>query len=78
VSSESEGMSDRSRLDAAMAGLDPWSRRLMQLWIDGKSHSEMATALGLTEEELLAALPASVQRLQEQISFVSPRPPPCP
>ena len=77
MSSESEGMSDRSRLDAAMAGLDPWSRRLMQLWIDGKSHSEMATALGLTEEELLASLnvpPTPSDRSEVTLIVPSPRP----
>ena len=74
---EAEGMPERSRLEAAMAGLDPWSRRLMQLWIEGKSHPEMATALGITEEELLAALTTSVQRLQERISVASSPPPGC-
>jgi DNA-binding NarL/FixJ family response regulator len=40
----------QGRLGEAMALLDPQSRRLMELWLDGLTRKEIATELQLCEE----------------------------
>ena len=40
----------QGRLGEAMALLDPQSRRLMELWLEGLTRKEIATELQLCEE----------------------------
>ena len=40
----------RGRLGEAMTLLDPQSRRLMELWLEGLTRKEIATELQLCEE----------------------------
>lgn len=66
-------MEKPSRFDEALSKLDPESRRVIDLWIEGLSHSEVAEILGLTERACaIVRLRAieQVRRLMGQESLI--------
>ena len=58
----------RSRLDGAMALLDSRSRHVMELWLEGESHQEIATVIGLPERAIALIRRSSLWRLQDLIA----------
>lgn len=62
----------RSRLDDAMALLDARARQVMELWLEGASHAEVANALGLSEQAVTAIRGSALWRLRDLIARQSP------
>ncbi len=61
-----------SRLDNAMALLDPRSRHIMELWLDGESLAEIAEIIGLPERAVAVIRGSSIWRLRELIALQGP------
>lgn len=59
----------RSRLDDAMALLDPRSRHVMELWLEGESHQEIAKIIGLPEQAIALIRRSSLWRLRDLIAL---------
>ena len=57
-----------SRLDDAMALLDPQSRRVMELWLDGASPDEISHALGLSERAVMVIRGSSLWKVRDLIA----------
>lgn len=62
-------LSTRSRLDDAMALLDSRSRRVMELWLEGVSHQEIAKIIGLPERAIALIRRSSLWRLRDLIAL---------
>lgn len=56
-----------SRLDGAMALLDPQSRRVMKLWLDGASPAEISHALSLSERDVMVIRGSSLWKVRDLI-----------
>ena len=54
----------QGRLGEAMALLDPQSRRLMELWLEGLTRKEIATELQLCEETVSTIIDMVFKQLQ--------------
>jgi DNA-directed RNA polymerase specialized sigma24 family protein len=59
----------RSRLDDAMALLDSRSRHVMELWLEGESHEEIAKVIGLPERAIALIQRSSLWRLRDLIAL---------
>lgn len=59
----------RSRLDDAMALLDSRSRHVMELWLEGESHQEIAKIIGLPERAIALIRRSSLWRLRDLIAL---------
>jgi DNA-directed RNA polymerase specialized sigma24 family protein len=57
-----------SRLDDAMALLDPQSRRVMELWLDGASPEEISHTLGLSERAVMVIRGSSLWKMRNVIA----------
>jgi DNA-directed RNA polymerase specialized sigma24 family protein len=57
-----------SRLDEAMARLDPQFRRLMQLWLEGRTRQEIAAETRLCEEAASTIIDAAFKQLRRLLS----------
>lgn len=58
----------QGRLGEAMALLDPQSRRLMELWLEGLTRKEIATELQLCEETVSAIIDMVFKQLRTLLS----------
>jgi len=56
------------RLGEAMALLDPQSRRLMELWLEGLTRQEIATELQLCEETVSTIIDMVFKQLRTLLS----------
>jgi DNA-binding NarL/FixJ family response regulator len=54
----------QGRLGEAMALLDPQSRRLMKLWLEGLTRQEIATELQLCEEAVSTIIDTVFKQLR--------------
>jgi RNA polymerase sigma factor (sigma-70 family) len=54
----------QGRLGEAMALLDPQSRRLMELWLEGLTRKEIATELQLCEETVSTIIDTAFKQLR--------------
>jgi hypothetical protein len=54
----------QSRLEDAMASLDPLSRKIMQLWLDGLDRTAIAAEMGLGEEIVSAVSTTAYDQLR--------------
>lgn len=68
MQTEESGRENHSRLDNAMALLDPQSRRIMELWLEGTGVGEIAESLGLTERTVTVIRNSSLWKLREWIA----------
>ena len=57
-------MENPSRLGEALSQLDPETRRVVELWLEGLSHSEAAEILGLTERAFAIVRLNAIDRLR--------------
>ena len=57
-----------SRLNDAMALLDPQSRRVMELWLEGASPDEISHTLGLSERAVMVIRGSSLWILRDLIA----------
>jgi len=57
-----------SRLHEALAVLDPQSRRIVELWLDGLSSRDIATQLAIPERTLEVMRVRLVARVRELIA----------
>lgn len=57
-------MENPRRLDEALSQLDPETRRVVELWLEGLSHSEAAEMLGLTERAFAIVRLNAIERLR--------------
>ena len=55
---------DRGRLAGAMAMLDQQSRRLMELWLDGRTRREIAMEMRLCEDAASAIIDTAFRELR--------------
>ena len=60
----SHGIETQGRLGEAMALLDPQSRRLMELWLEGLTRKEIAMELQLCEETVSTIIDMVFKQLQ--------------
>jgi DNA-directed RNA polymerase specialized sigma24 family protein len=51
-----------------MSELEPQARRVMELWLEGRSHAEVAAIVGLPPRAIAAIRSASLRRLRERIA----------
>ncbi len=58
-------MEESNRLEEALAKLDPESRRVIEVWLKGLSHSEAAETLGLTERAFAVVRLNAIERLRQ-------------
>jgi len=58
----------QGRLGEAMALLDPQSRRLMELWLEGLTRKEIATELQLCEETVSTIIDMVFKQLRTLLS----------
>ena len=58
----------QGRLGEAMALLDPQSRRLMELWLEGRNRKEIATDLQLCEDTVLTIIDMVFKQLRTLLS----------
>jgi DNA-directed RNA polymerase specialized sigma24 family protein len=58
----------RSRLDVTMARLDPQFRRLMELWLEGRTRQEIAMEMQICEEAASTNLNAAFKQLRQLLS----------
>ena len=58
----------KSRLDEAMARLDPQFRRLMELWLEGRTRQEIAMEMKLCEEAASTNFDAAFKQLRQLLS----------
>jgi DNA-binding NarL/FixJ family response regulator len=58
----------QGRLGEAMALLDPQSRRLMELWLEGLTRKEIAMELQLCEETVSAIIDMVFKQLRTLLS----------
>jgi DNA-binding NarL/FixJ family response regulator len=58
----------QGRLGKAMALLDPQSRRLMELWLEGLTRKEIAMELQLCEETVSAIIDMVFKQLRTLLS----------
>lgn len=63
----------RSRLDDALALLDPQARQMVRLWLDGATGAEIATELALPERVVEMTRARAVNTVRE---FIARQPPP--
>ena len=63
-------MENPSRLDEALSKLDPETRRVVELWLEGVSQSEAAEMLGLNERAFAVARMNAVERLRRLLGQV--------
>jgi hypothetical protein len=55
---------ESNRLEEALAKLDPESRRVIKVWLEGLSHAEAAKILGLTERAFALIRLNAIERLR--------------
>ena len=58
----------RSRLEEAIDGLNHRSRRVIELWLDGRPQKEIANSLGLSERNVAVIRASAVRQLRERIA----------
>lgn len=58
----------KSRLDEAMARLDPQFRRLMELWLEGRTRHEIAMEMQLCDEAASTNLIKAFKHLRRLLS----------
>jgi DNA-directed RNA polymerase specialized sigma24 family protein len=58
----------QSRLEEAMARLDPQFRRLMELWLEGRARQEIAMEMRLCEGAVSTHLAAAFKQLRQLLS----------
>lgn len=68
MQTQESGTRVQSRLDNAMAELDPQSRQVMEMWLDGADPVEIAETLGLSERAVTVIRDSSVCKLREAIT----------
>jgi DNA-binding CsgD family transcriptional regulator len=61
-------VSQVSRLDDALALLDPRSRRVMELWLEGASPDEISHSLGLPGRAVIVIRRSSLWMLRDLIA----------
>jgi len=70
---QSNAVNTRSRLDDALALLDPQSRQVVRLWLEGEGDGEVAVRMDLPEPIVASIRSRSLSRVQESIARESPR-----
>jgi len=70
---QSNAVNTRSRLDDALALLDPQSRQVVRLCLEGEGDGEVAVRLDLPESVVASIRSRSLSRVQESIARESPR-----
>jgi DNA-directed RNA polymerase specialized sigma24 family protein len=55
---------ESNRLEEALAKLDPESRRVVEVWLEGLGHSEAAEMLGLSERAFAVVRMNAIERLR--------------
>lgn len=61
---QEQDIQTQSRLGDAMAALDPGARKLMELWLDGRSRAEIAAETGLSADMVPELCAAAFRELQ--------------
>jgi DNA-directed RNA polymerase specialized sigma24 family protein len=61
-----------SRLEKALSLLDPPSRRVVSLWLEGKTDGEVAASLGLPERIVAALRARALACLRDSIALEAP------
>jgi RNA polymerase sigma factor (sigma-70 family) len=64
--------SPRSRLDEALDQLDDRVRRVMELWLAGRSHAEIADILGISERGARVLRAAAARQMRRSIAAMPP------
>ena len=57
-----------NRLGSAMALLDPQSRRLMELWLQGRSRTEIAAEMRLSEDTASSLIDRAFHELRRMLA----------
>ncbi len=57
-------MEKSDRLEEALAKLEPESRRVIEVWLEGLSHSEAAEILGLSERAFAVARINAIDKMR--------------
>jgi len=57
------------RLDEAMARLDPPFRRLMELWLEGRTRQEIAMEMQICEDAASTNFVAAFKQLRQLLSL---------
>jgi DNA-binding CsgD family transcriptional regulator len=64
---EASSTQPRSRLEDALALLDPRSCQVMRLWLEGAAPGEIAATLGLSERNVMVIRGSSLWKLRDLI-----------
>jgi DNA-directed RNA polymerase specialized sigma24 family protein len=68
VEQQEQDIQAESRLGDAMAALGPGARKLMELWLDGRSRAEIASETGLSADIVSELCVAAFRQLHELLA----------
>jgi RNA polymerase sigma factor (sigma-70 family) len=60
-----QAVEESNRLEEVLAELAPESRRVIEVWLEGLSHSEAAEMLGLSERAFAVVRMNAIERLRQ-------------